>query len=296
MTTSGLIILSDSIEKNVIHEKRDGTLEGGMIRMTLGAVVQNAFPYILTLGVIVSLLWLGLQGTNRITGFRVSARTSLPVIRIDAGLAALGVGLISARLGFIVLHWEYYASKPVEMLWFWQGGLSWVSGALGAILGLGLFCVLTRHPFWPLADSMALPGMIVALACWSGCLADGCAYGKTLDSPLWASPTPDMFGSRVPRWPTQMVGVVYSSLALVMLHWLAGLRPKPGILACISLSMIAAGALLLSFARSDPIKLLGGLRFDTWGAAAILVLAGAGFALCVLHQRRRGDVRSRPGE
>ncbi|UCF59883.1 MAG: prolipoprotein diacylglyceryl transferase [Anaerolineaceae bacterium] len=267
-----------------------------MIQWTLGAVVQNAFPFIFTLGVIVSLLWLGLSRTNQTSVSRLPSRTSLPIIRIDAGLAALAVGLISARLGFVALHWEYYASKPIEVLWFWQGGLSWVGGALGAILGLGLFCILTRHPFWPLADTLALPGMVVALACWSGCLADGCAYGRALDSPLWASPTPDMFGSRNPRWPTQMIGVVYSSLALVLLYWLAGHHPKPGILACISLSMIAAGAFALSFTRSDPIMLLSGLRLDTWGSAAILLLGGASLTLCGLHHRRRSDGIPKPGE
>jgi phosphatidylglycerol:prolipoprotein diacylglycerol transferase len=244
----------------------------------------------------VSLLWLGLPPTDRILASRSSTRTSLPVTRIDAGLAALAVGLISARIGFVILHWEYYASKPLEILWFWQGGLSWVSGALGAILGLGLFCVLTRHPFWPLADTLALPGMVIALASWSGCLADGCAYGRALDSPLWASPTPDMFGARIPRWPTQMVGLVYSLLALVMLYWLAGLISKPGILACISLSMIAAGAFVLSFTRSDPIMLLSGIRLDTWGSAAILLLGGAGLTLCGLSNRWRGGITPKPGD
>ena len=257
--------------------------------------MQNAFPFIFTLGVMVSLLWLGLSGTNRGTVPRISTRNSLPDARIDAGLAVLAVGLILARMGFVVLHWEYYASKPFEILWFWQGGLSWVSGALGAILGLGLFCILTRHPFWPLADTLAMPGMVIALASWSGCLADGCAYGRALDSPLWASPTPDMFGARIPRWPTQMVGLVYSLLALVLLYWLAGLISKQGILACISLSLIAAGAFALSFTRSDPIILLSGIRLDTLGSAAILLLGGAGLTLCGLSNRWRRGIKPKPG-
>ncbi len=258
-----------------------------MIQGTVGALVQNAFQIFFSLGVIVSLLWLGLSGTNRVSVTRISTKKSLPVTRIDAGLATLAVGLFSARMGFVVLHWEYYANRPFETLWFWQGGLSWVSGAIGAILGLGLFCVITHHPFWPLADTLALPGMVIALASWSGCLADGCAYGRVVDSPLWASPTPDMFGSRIPRWPTQIVGVVYSLLALVMLYWLAGLISEPGILASISLSMIAAGAFALSFTRSDPVMLLSSLRLDTLGSAAILLLGGAGLTACGLRNRWR---------
>jgi phosphatidylglycerol:prolipoprotein diacylglycerol transferase len=200
---------------------------------------------------------------------------------------ALATGLILARLGFVALHWEYYSSKPFEILWFWQGGLSWISGAFGAILGLAMFCVLADHPFWPLADSLALPGMVITLASWAGCLSDGCAYGIPLDSPLWASPTPDMFGSRIPRWPTQMVGMVYSLLALVVLYWLAERISKPGLLASISLSMIAAGAFALSFTRSDPLLHVSGLRLDTWGSAAILLLGGASLVFCALHDQRQ---------
>jgi phosphatidylglycerol:prolipoprotein diacylglycerol transferase len=259
-------------------------------------VVQNAFPFIFTLGAMVSLLWLGLSGTNRGPVRRLSTRASLPVVRVDAGLATLAAGLVAARAGFVALHWSYYANRPFEVLWFWQGGLSWVGGAIGAILGLGLFCTLTHHPFWLLADTLALPGLIVALACWAGCLADGCAYGRALDSPLWASPTPDMFGGRLPRWPTQMVGVFYSLLALVMIYWLTGLSLQPGVLACSSLSMIAAGAFALSFTRSDPTMLLIGLRLDTLGSAAILLLALTGLAISGLRQRwRRGITAKRDG-
>jgi phosphatidylglycerol:prolipoprotein diacylglycerol transferase len=258
-------------------------------------VVQNAFPFIFTLGAMVSLLWLGLSGTNWGSIHRLSKRASLPVARVDAGLVTLAVGLISARAGFVALHWAYYAGRPFEMLWFWQGGLSWVGGAIGSILGLGLFCALTRHPFWLLADTLAMPGMVIALASWAGCLADGYAYGRVLDSPLWASPTPDMFGGRLPRWPTQMVGVFYSLLALVTLYWLAGLSLQPGVLACSSLSMIAVGAFALSFARSDPVMLLIGLRLDTVGSAAILLLALAGLAICGLRNRWRSGITPKPG-
>lgn len=254
----------------------------------------NAFPYIFTLGAMVSLLWLGLSGTNRGSVFRSSTRTSRPVARIDAGLAALAAGLVSARTGFVSLHWAYYASRPYETLWFWQGGLSWVCGAIGAVLGLGLYCALTRHSFWLLIDTLAMPGMVIALAGWVGCLADGCAYGRVLDSPLWASPTPDMFGGRLPRWPTQTVGVFYSLLALVMLYWLADLRLQPGVLACGSLSMIAAGAFVLSFTRSDPAMLLIGLRLDTVGSAAILLLALAGLTIRGLRHRWRRDITTKP--
>jgi len=258
--------------------------------------VQNTFPLLFTLGAMVSLLWLGLANTNRVLASRFSPRASLPAARVDAGLAALAAGLISARAGFIALHWTYFASRPFEMLWFWQGGLSWVSGALGAILGLGLFCILTRRPFWPLADTLAMPGMVIALASWAGCLADGCAYGRLLDSPLWASPTPDMFGGRIPRWPTQLVGVFYSLLSLVMLYWLAGLKLQPGALACISSSLIAAGAFALSFTRSDPVMLLLGLRLDTLGAAAILLLALAGLIARGFRNRARRGKVPRPSD
>ena len=238
---------------------------------------------IFTLGVLVNLLWLGLSDPTRAVTSRLPDEKTSPTTRIDAGLSVLATGLIGARAGFVLLHWGYYSNRLIETIWFWQGGLSWIGGVVGAVIGLGIYTAFSRRPFWLLADTLALPSVVMALSCWTGCLLDGCAYGRRADASFWTPPALDMFGSRVPRWPTQVVGIMLNLVILAGLYWLPGRHLRHGTLICASVSLIAASSLALTFTRGDPVLLLTGMRLDTVGAAVIMLLA-----LCalVLHNLR----------
>lgn len=247
----------------------------------------NTFPVIFALGALISLLWLGalnptLHGTSK-----HPPRTIAVTTYIDAGIVALFVGLISARAGFVFTHWGYYVDRPVEILQIWQGGLNWVSGAIGAAFGLGSFAAFKRTSFWHLADALSLPLVVMSLACWTGCLFDGCAYGIRMDAGFWTPLTINMFGDRLPRWPTQTIGVIYNLISLGVLYWLSDHKLIPGILFYLSLSLISAGALALSFTRGDPVITTFNLRFDTLGAASILLFSLGGLTLQNLRGRSK---------
>ena len=246
--------------------------------------MPNAFTMVFTLGVLVNFLWLGLSEPTRTATSRLPDEKTSPTTRIDAGLSALTAGLIGARAGFVLLHWGYYASRLIETFWFWQGGLSWIGGVVGAVIGLGVYTTLSHRPFWPLADILALSGVVMALSSWTGCLLEGCAYGRRTNAGFWTPLAVDMFGSRVPRWPTQTVGIVLNLVILAVLYWLAGRHLRHGTLVCMSLSLIAASSLALTFTRGDPVLLLAGLRLDTVGTAVILLLALCSLVLCNLRR------------
>ena len=241
--------------------------------------MPNTFTIVFTLGVLLNLLWLGMSDPIRTATSRLPDEKTSPTTRVDAGLSALTTGLIGARAGFVLLHWEYYSSRLIETLWFWQGGLSWIGGVVGAAIGLGIFAALSHHPFWLLADTLALPGVVTALSCWIGCLLDGCAYGWQAGASFWTPPAVDIFGSRVPRWPTQTVGIALNLVIFAGLYWLTGRQLRRGTSVCLSVSLIAASSLALTFTRGDPVLLLAGLRLDTVGAAVILLLAVCGLVL-----------------
>jgi len=235
--------------------------------------VPNTFPVIFALGALISLLWLSALSSTQREGSKSLPGLILTPGHIDAGVVALLTGLAGARAGFVITHWGYYATRPIEVLWLWQGGLSWASGAIGAVLGLGAFAVLTRVSFWHLADALSLPVVVMSLAFWTGCLFDGCAYGRKMEAGFWTPAAIDMFGERLPRWPTQTVGVVYSLAILGVLYWLSERKLFSGTMFCLSLSLVSGGALALSFTRGDPVLTLIDLRLDTLGAASILLFS-----------------------
>ncbi len=227
----------------------------------------------MALAAIAGLLWAGLAPPRA----RVEGVT--PIAIIDAGLATLGAGLLGARAGFVATHWSYYSLHLNEVLAFWQGGLSWTSGALGGMLGLASFSALAKRPFWPLADAIAIPAALVAAAAWLGCMLDGCSYGRRVTANAWIPPSPDILGNLAPRWPTQAVGVMYSLGVLALLLTVAERRHPTGVLVSLGLALIAAGALGLSFTRADPVPVTWGLRLDGLASAVLLVLGLGGVAL-----------------
>lgn len=244
----------------------------------------EAYPITLTIGVLVGLLWLGLNDVPVKPADRQPGSRLPPIARVDAGLVALGTGLVGARLGFVLAHGEFFLEHPEEALQFWQGGLSWVGSALGALMGVGLYAVVSRRPFWSLADALALPAVLLAASAWTGCLIDACVYGRRADLGPLTPPGPDALGLRASRWPTQAMGAVFSLVAFLGLYRLTARRLHTGVLACLSLSLIAASNLALSFTRGDPTNMAAGMRLDALASGGILSLALISLVLRALHR------------
>lgn len=230
--------------------------------------MNGTFPLLLALGAAASLAWVA---------WGRAQREAVP--RFDAALVAMASGVCGARLGFVLAHLPYFVTRPIEALWFWQGGLSGSAGAMGASVGLLVYARSRRQPFWSLADAMAVPTAILTLTSWAGCLLDGCAYGRRSSPGPFTTPTADLFGWWAPRWPTQAVGVVASTLILMLAVWLEGQRLAAGLAAAIVLASVSALALALAFTRADPVPVLLGARTDAIGPAAILILSLGAAAL-----------------
>lgn len=238
--------------------------------------MSNTYPWFFSLGALAGLLWLGWADP-----IHKRPQASLPAIaRIDAGLSALISGLLAARLGYVLVHMHFYTDHPEEILKIWNGGLTWVGGAVGAILGLGLYAIISKRPFWRLADSLALPAALFAFALWFGCMLDGCTFGKPSDFGPFTPALQDTFGTRLHRWPIQSSGAIFSLIILAILDRVRLQKPSEGVIASLCLILIAAGSLSLAFLRGDTVPILYGFRADALGSAGILILGSLSFMYC----------------
>ncbi len=222
--------------------------------------MSNSYPFVLVVGLGLGLLWL--------TYFH---REGGPEGSLDLGLVALFAGLIGARAGHVIAYWNYYSSRLTEAAQFWQGGLSWAGAALGVLIGLTLYDVLLRRPFWADADRLAAPAMIVGAAAWFGCLLDACAYGQlTPNGPAM----PDLLGTVAPRWPTQAAGGILTLIGLAGLYRMSELAPPVGVQAAAALLALGTINLALAVVRGDPVPAVSGLRLDGLASAALMALGG----------------------
>jgi len=245
--------------------------------------MSDAYPWFFTLGVLASLFWLGWE--NPISK---QSKPSIPAIaRIDAGLSSLVIGILGARLGYVIMHIHYYARYPGEILKVWNGGLTWVGGAIGVIIGIGFYAAISRRPFWRLADIMSLPALFLTSTLWFGCMLDGCAYGKPSNYGFLTPSLKDSFGTKTNRWPVQSIGAIYSLCAILILDRVHRKKPPDGVAASISLITISVGNFLLAFLRGDPVPVLFGVRADAVGSIILLILGIFTFFYCTRRGRKQ---------
>jgi len=196
---------------------------------------------------------------------------------LDAILAAVVVGVIAARAGYVIINWAYYQDHAAEIVRLWQGGLNWQAGLIGGSIGAW---VIARRDTAPrtMLDLLTI-GLPLAIACgWIGSYLSATAYGAELFPGdrffFLASDLPDWRGLSNPRWPTQLIGAAWAMILFVMLWftrkkiWAAGTRYWLFVVA------YSLGALLIGFTRGDEVPHFYGWRVDQL-LDALLVAAGA---------------------
>jgi phosphatidylglycerol:prolipoprotein diacylglycerol transferase len=206
-----------------------------------------------------------------------------PLRWLDCLLIALVFGVVGARAGHVMLHWDYFATHTDEILDLRAGGLDW-HGALLLATPAALIMARWRRVSWSaLSDALALGLPFAAVAVWQGCAAASCGYGaevRTLaDHPLWlVAELPDIYGTLAPRYNLPPLGTALAAAllallgALTLFDWLRGGRLGLAVL-LYSLAMFALGAL-----RGEGVPTWFGMRADQ---ALDLLTAAAGVGLLV---------------
>jgi phosphatidylglycerol:prolipoprotein diacylglycerol transferase len=207
---------------------------------------------------------------------------------LDAILAVVVVGVIAARLGYVLINWIYYQDHMAEIPRLWLGGLNWEAGLVGGSIGAWL---IARRHVSPMAilDLLAIGTALGMCFGWMGSYLSATAYGKELfpGQPFFflSVDVPDAYGLTNPRWPTQLIGVGW---ALILFLWLWFTRRRmwrDGTRYWLFIAAYSLGAFLLGFTRGDDVPLVGGWRIDQ--VLDALLFGVALIALVYLRQRRQ---------
>lgn len=145
--------------------------------------------------------------------------------------------LVGARLGHVFFYeWHYFRSRPLEILFTWEGGLSSHGGGIGLILGLLLFWSKPKNRIAELSFKKLLDILTVAAAFIAGAIRLGnfCnqeILGKPSDLPfaVWFGNPADP-GARMPCHPVQLYEALFYFSSCAVLYKLSG-RLKEGYIA-----------------------------------------------------------------
>ena len=92
---------------------------------------------------------------------REEKRSSLPHDTvIDLSLRILPLGIIGARLYYVVFSWEQFRNNPLSILKIWEGGLAIYGGIIGGFIGAAISAKVQKIPFRVFADLGSLGFLI----------------------------------------------------------------------------------------------------------------------------------------
>ena len=139
----------------------------------------------------------------------------------------LGV-VLGGRFGYCLFYKPgYYAAHPLEVLYLWQGGMSFHGGMLGVIAALALFA-WQRQRHWLNVTDFVAPCVPTGLAAGRvGNFINGELWGRVADPSLpWAMVFPQS-GMTMPRHPSQIYQFLLEGLLLFGVLWWQARKPQP---------------------------------------------------------------------
>ena len=159
--------------------------------------------------------------------------------------------LIGGRLTALILAFRVYVRDPLRIFVVWDGGFSFLGGAIG--IACVLFYVTREHrsTFLQWLDAL-LPATTLGLAFdWIGKYATGIAYGRPSDMP-WAV-TFDTISVRytVPVHPVQLYYAFFFFLVTFLLLIVRKYRPRAGSSALVGIVLASLATIFFEYFRGD---------------------------------------------
>lgn len=202
--------------------------------------------------------------------------------------------IVGARLGHVFFYeWDLFSQNPIKILYVWEGGLASHGGAIGVILGVILFSIVTtkRSPLWTfdrLVVPIALVGGLIRL-------------GNLMNSEIFGHATTLPWGFRFvnsPEWqalyagqachPTQIYEAIcyFVLFALLMwMYWRKNAEERPGLIFGVFLIGIFTPRFFIEFIKNpqEAFEQSMVLNMGQWLSIPFII---AGISLIIYAMRR----------
>ncbi len=201
--------------------------------------------------------------------------------------AVVGV-ILGGRVGYTLFYnAQYYLRHPLEILYVWEGGMSFHGGLIGVVIALIVFCRRKNLPLLLIGDLVVVAAPIGLGLGRLGNFINGELWGRVTDAP-WGMIFPT--AGPLPRHPSQLYEAFLEGLILLIVMYLLH-RAKPPIGVPVFVFLLGYGLFrfLVEFFR-QPDSQLGFL----WGGATMgqllcipMILIGLGGLVLLLNKGKK---------
>ncbi|WP_350344832.1 prolipoprotein diacylglyceryl transferase [Proteinivorax tanatarense] len=183
-------------------------------------------------------------------------------------LIALPIGIIGARLYYVLFNLDAYRGDWARIFSIWEGGLAIHGGVLAGTVVAYFFAKVKKIDFWQLGDLVA-PGLILAqgIGRW-GNYVNQEAYGYETDLP-WA-----MYIDGAYRHPTFLYEFIWNLIVFGILLVLRKKKLARGSIFAFYLIGYSVGRFFIEGFRTDSL-MIGSIRTAQL-ISVILILVGLG--------------------
>jgi len=213
---------------------------------------------------------------------------------LDIAPPVVIIGLVGARLYYVLLKWDYFSDHLGEALNVRTGGMTIHGGLVAGVLTIWVLCRRSNQPFFTWID-LIVPGVALgqAIGRW-GNWANQEAFGTPTDVPWAVSIEPNRrpvgYEQYTTFHPTFLYESIFNIVNAVLLTWLVLRVPRSKLLrdgdvAGVYLILYGAVRFLIERIRTDSLY-IGPLPAAYWISFGLI---GAG--LLLIAGRRIGEYR-----
>ena len=113
-----------------------------------------------------------------LAGFRAKKENIDPEIVFNFSFFVLIAGILGARIFYVIEHFDFYRSNPLEIIMLQHGGLSFFGGLfLGTISGIA-YLKVKKIGIYKILDLIAPFAALAQAIGRIGCFLNGCCGGK----------------------------------------------------------------------------------------------------------------------
>lgn len=197
-------------------------------------------------------------------------------------VAALPGAVVGGRIGYALLHLDYYTANSSALFDIGSGGLQLSLGVVGGFLTASLVAKFLGAPVGRWMHALVLPLLLLLAGGKAAMVLGGTGQGQLSDA-SWATayPGPGPWGSlapTLPAHPAQAYEALATVLVILVVMWFVALdtfRGRNGGAFLFGLGLWAVARALVAMTWRDP-EIVGPLRMDQ---VISIVIACVSFAL-----------------